>query len=501
MSRFKSNVVGNIAAAGWTAVLQLVCVPIFIKLMGVEGYGLIGFYLTLQMSLQVLDFGLSLTVNRELARYSTHTGDTAVARDFVRTLEVLYWMIGTAIGISITLLAPVIADHWIKPSTLQPSKVRDAVQLMALVFVFQWPLIFYTNCLNGLQQQVLANFVRVGMTAFGLGGAVLVLWRVSPSVTAFFTWQVITSALQAWVILTVTWRCMPRGTRSARWDFSLIRGVRSFTGGLAGITTLGVILTQMDKVVLSRLLSLDEFGYYIVAGIAASCLQLFITPIFTAVFPRFSGLLMQKDSSGIQRLYHESTQLMAVLVIPTAVVLALYAPQVLALWTGDSVVANQAAPVARLLIAGTAINGLMNLPYALQLAHSWTSLGLKFSLVKVMIFLPLLIWMAESYGALGGAATWAAMNATYMLAGVPLMHRRLLQGDATRWFFKDVGQPLCWTLAVVALYRELLGQDAGGWKAGFEVIGAGLTAMLTAVLAAPEIRARVLRHLPSSASQ
>lgn len=496
MPRFRTNVIANIAGAGWTAALQLVCVPIFIKLMSVEAYGLIGFYLTLQISLQALDFGLSLTVNRGLARYSSSTGDMAETRNFVRTLEVLYWAIGIGIGGCIMLLAPAIATHWIRASTLQPAEITYAVQLMALAFVFQWPLIFYINCLNGLQRQALSSLVRAAMATFGAGGAVLVLWRVSSNVTAFFTWQVIASVLQAVVIVVVAWSCMPRAARSVRFDFSLMRGVRSFAGGLAGITVLGMILTQMDKVVLSRLLSLEEFGYYILAGVAASCLQLFITPIFSAVFPRFSGLLMQMDADGVQRLYHDGTQLMAVLVIPTGVVLAMYAPQVLSLWTGDSHIAEQAAPIARLLILGTAINGLMNLPYALQLAHGWTRLSLQFALVKVIIFLPMLIWATEYYGALGGAATWAIMNAAYMLVGVPLMHRRLLRGDAIRWFLKDVGQPLCWTFMVVALYREFLGQDAVGWKAGMEVTGAALAALLTAVLAAPEIRAWVLKHLP-----
>ena len=92
------------------------------------------------------------------------------------------------------------------------------------------------------------------------------------------------------------------------------------------------------------------------------------------------------------------------------------------------------------------------------------------------------------------AATWAALNACYMLIGVPLTHRRLLRRDALRWIFRDVVFPLLGVLVVVAVYRACLGNDATGWRAGVEILGASLIAVLAAVLAAPEIRHEILKN-------
>jgi O-antigen/teichoic acid export membrane protein len=70
--------------------MQLLIVPLYIRFMGMEAYGLIGFYAMLQGTLQILDLGLSPTMTRELARYSSQSGKEHEMRDFVRTLEIGY---------------------------------------------------------------------------------------------------------------------------------------------------------------------------------------------------------------------------------------------------------------------------------------------------------------------------------------------------------------------------------------------------------------------------
>src|SRR4051812_34654993 len=86
----KANVVANLAGNTWVALLQLVCLPVYLHLLGVEAYGLIGFFAAVQTLARVLDFGLGHTVNREMARYSVQKPDVAAeARDFLRTFAVI----------------------------------------------------------------------------------------------------------------------------------------------------------------------------------------------------------------------------------------------------------------------------------------------------------------------------------------------------------------------------------------------------------------------------
>lgn len=70
MSVLQKNVLANFLGKGWSLLMGLVFVPFYIRFLGVEAYGIIGFFSTLLVAVSLLEFGLSATMNREMARYS-----------------------------------------------------------------------------------------------------------------------------------------------------------------------------------------------------------------------------------------------------------------------------------------------------------------------------------------------------------------------------------------------------------------------------------------------
>ena len=110
--RLKLNVLSNFAATGSSAILNLIFVPIYIHLLGIEAYGLVGLYATLQAMLTLLDLGFTPTMSREMARYSVLPAKSQEARDLARTLEVIYWIIAIVIGAGIIALSSPIAEYY-----------------------------------------------------------------------------------------------------------------------------------------------------------------------------------------------------------------------------------------------------------------------------------------------------------------------------------------------------------------------------------------------------
>lgn len=457
MSRVKTNFFANLAGSGWTALVGLACTPLYIHFLGMEAYGLIGFYFMLQGVIQILDLGLSPTMNREMARYSVLPGKTGEARDFVRTLEVGYWSIGILIGCAVWYSAPYIASHWIKAGNIPTWEVRRAVTIMGALTALQWPLTFYHGGLLGLQRQVLHNGITIATSTLSGGGALLVLWLVSPTVSAFFTWQIAVSLLQAGVTTLALWRCLPGSGHTARVDIGITRNIWGFAAGMSGITITALILTQLDKVILSKMLPLKIFGYYILAGMVGNGLSgLLIAPMFNTIFPRFSALVAARDEKSLLEMYHGSTQVMSVMILPVFIVVAFFSREIMYLWTGSLEIAENTAPIVSILVAGTALNGLMNLPYALQLSHGWTRIGVAINTFFILTLVPAIVLMTKHYGAAGAASVWLGLNTIYMVIGVPLTHRRLLKGEAFRWFVKDVGIPLAGSLIIAGSARLIL---------------------------------------------
>jgi len=114
-------------------------------------------------------------------------------RDLVRTLELPYWSIAILIGIIVIGLSGPITNHWINVNDLPPATVKKALMIMGCVVAFAGLLAFIRAAFMGLQKQVLLNGINVFEATLRGVGAVLVLWLISPTIQAFFAWQIFTS--------------------------------------------------------------------------------------------------------------------------------------------------------------------------------------------------------------------------------------------------------------------------------------------------------------------
>ena len=456
MKLIKKNIVANFTGNMWQFLMGFIFIPFYMKFLGMESWGLIGIFASLQTMSGVLDLGMSNTLNREMARLSALPGREQEMRNLVRTLEVLYWGVAIFAGIIVAVLSPFIAHHWVKAEQLSSTTIEQSFLMMGLAITLQMPVGFYSGGLMGLQRQVLLNAIIISTSTLRGVGAVLILWFVSPTIQAYFLWQIIVSIIYISLLAMFLKRRLLFGDNKAIFQKQLLKGIWRFTAGMGGITVLSLILSQSDKIVLSKMLPLKMFGYYALASTVAMGLCNLFTPVFNSIYPRLTQLVSINDQDELKRLYHESCQFVSVLVLPVAIVVALFSNEILLLWTQNPTTAQQTHLLVSILICGTAINGVMNLPYALQLAFGWTSLPFFKSMIFTVLFVPLIIYAAVHYGAVGAASIWVILNISSIVFEIPIMHLRLLRKEKWRWYLQDVCLPLVVCIFIAGVGRILI---------------------------------------------
>lgn len=499
MSIIRRNIIANVAGRGWAVLLSLVAIPVYIHFLGIEAYGLIGFFLSLMSIMSLLDLGLGTALNRQFAQYSVQPDKAQEMHDLLRTLEIIYWLVGIAIATTMAALAPVIAAYWIKSQQLTGETVTQALAMMGIAVAFQWPRTLYAGGLMGVQRQAAYNLLSsITITVNSIGG-VLVIWLVSPTIQALVAWSIAISLTDTLLTGLLLRRSLPEALARPAFNTRLLKDIWRFAAGMTGISVMSVILTQLDKMILVKVLPLDAFGYYNLASRVAAGLYFLIGPISAAFFPRFSQLLLIGDRQELVRLYHRACQLMSAVVLPVTIVLAFFAADFLMLWTRNAAIVANSSMMLALLTIGTAINGLMNLPVTLQLASGGTRLVFYTHTVAVILMGPFIYFMSSRYGGLGAAWVWLVLNCGYVAFFLPIIHRRLLPGQLRDWFLMDVGAPLAAALAVAVMWRQMAGTpDSQGWML-FNLAAVSLLTPLAAALAAPQIRGLVLQHLPGKA--
>jgi O-antigen/teichoic acid export membrane protein len=304
MTAVRRNTIANFLGNGWTALMGLIFVPVYIKYLGVEAYVLIGVFIVLQTWLSLLDFGMAPTLSREMARFNAGAHSDQSIRNLFHSLETIYLGMAIIIGCINTVAAGPVARDWLRAEQLSFDTVANALVVMGWGAAFRWMTALYRGALQGLQRQVLLNWLSASFATVRGAGAIAVLAFVSPTIVAFFAWQTVLGALEAAALGWQLRRSLPCGQVPARFSFEEIRKVWHFAGGVFVISLLGVALTQIDKVLLSWLLALSEFGYYTLAVSVATALGMITGPISNATYPHMTILASADRTAALSNFYH-----------------------------------------------------------------------------------------------------------------------------------------------------------------------------------------------------
>jgi len=496
MSTVKKNVIANYLGQGWSALMGLAFIPLYIKYLGVESYGLIGIFALLQGWLTLLDMGMTPALSREMARFTGGAHESQSIRDLLRSIEIMGFGIAVVIALGIWAASGWLASDWLRAEKLPVGVVAQAFTIMGVVTAMRFIENIYRSSIVGLQRQVLLNIVlSVMATLRGLGAVGILIW-VSPTIEAFFIWQGILSIITVGLFAAVLYHTLPVAENAARFSLTALKGIRQFAVGMMTITFLALLLTQVDKILLSRLLTLEAFGYYALAGTVANALYMLPGPVAAAFYPHFTELVEREDVAAMIAAYHKGAQLVTVLMGTAAIVLIVFGDAVMLLWTANPTLARQVVPLVAVLSLGTLLNGLMWIPYHTQLAYGWTSLTVKVAIFAVAVIVPAILWATPKYGAIGAAWVWVGLNAGYVMIDIYFMHRRLLPTEKWRWYRQDVAVPLIAGAVVAVLLRWATPVLPGALaKLIALLISAGLV-LAAATLAAQAVRQQLVRYLP-----
>jgi O-antigen/teichoic acid export membrane protein len=486
MSRLRRNISANVLANAWSTIFAVVLTPIYLRLLGVESYGLIGFYLSWTAILGVLDTGISATAAREIAWLTARPGEMKTVPSLVRSLEVSYWVIILILGVALFLAAVFLGPAWFHNTALSPATIRTALMLMVISLVVQVPSGLYIAGLVGLQRQVKGSaLVALFGTVRGTG-AVLALWTVQPDIRVFFAWQIVASVLQTAVMRATLIRAVHVEGHPARFSVPLLRSVRGFAGGMTVVTALGLVLGQMDKMVLAPLVSLQAFGLYMIASTVASGLSRVGGPFLQAFSPRFTELVSLGDTAGLVRHVRLASQLTYTILLPPAAMLVFLSNAILFAWLGDAAVADAAAPLLALLTVGTLLTAC-SYP-ALTVLYSTGRIRpvIAVNVAVVAVMVPVLLVAVTRYGAIGAASCWLvcglALYTAYQVLGLSRLPGRILPST-----LRDFAATVLVAVVVAVVVRQL-SVHVPGRGTLIVLLGAGLlTGWLAAAAACPDI--------------
>lgn len=501
VSSLKFNILASYASQIYLVIISIAILPIYMKYMGAEAYGLVGFFAMLQGLFSLLDFGLTPTISRQTAQYNAGAESALGFRQLFRSLSVIFFGIACLGGGLLFYFNHYIAEHWLKLENLAMSDVLFCLQTMAICVALRWMTGLYRGVISGFERIVWLSVSNIVIATLRFPGVLLYMYYFGFTIKSFFIFQLIVAVLE-FVILALKANILLPKLNSSKiigWSLQPVKPLLSFALTIAFTSSIWVLLTQLDKFVLSGILPLSEYGYFTLAVLVAGGILQIGTPISSAIMPRMARLQGERKYYELKVVYVGATEFVAVVVVTAGIILAALAQPVLYVWTGDAVLAQKAAPILQLYALGNAILTLGAFPYYLQYAKGNLRLHFIGNLITAILLIPVIIWAAKNYGAIGAGWAWVLIQLTYLLLWVSYVHKMIEPDINLQWFKSFL--PIIFCVSIVSnAIMHFMNFSEQRYIAFLQIFAISLLCLVVAVISSKQarsiIQSRVLKRFP-----
>jgi len=435
----KWNAIANFIGLAYTTIIGIIILPLYIQYLGPESFGLVGFFIVLQSWMLLLDLGMSPMLSRQAAAIRGKNESFSKLKKLVRSLEIIVFIFALIAVVSIVSGSHWIADNWLNVMSLSLTKVSVSIALMGAIIGFRLFVSLYSGGVQGMENQVRLNVFNVVISTLRYGGALLLFHFVTQDVVYYFVYQLCISTIELVVISYMFYGVLPSTEKikiGFYWD--TLKPILPFSAGIAYATIIWILVTQLDKLILSNILTLSEYGYFALVAIVSAGIMKITSPISQAILPRLTHFLTQGDEKQMLVLYRKSTQIMTVIMAPVTGMVAMFSTELLYAWTGDRQAAEWAGPVLFWFVLGNGILAIGAFQYYLQFAHGKLKMHVIFNTISAIIQIPVIIYVAYKHGAMGVALAWFFLRLLIFIIWTPIVHRKFAPGMHGSWLIKDV---------------------------------------------------------------
>ncbi|MDP3842568.1 MAG: flippase [Oxalobacteraceae bacterium] len=402
LHQMMKNVGWNLFGTGFPLIIAVYAIPQLIEGFGSTRFGLLTLIWAMIGYFSIFDLGLG----RALTKLVSERLGTAQQQDLPDLVKTSIALIAS-LGVFATLFV-FCGSTWLLREILHVTPDLMIESSYAVwVLAISLPFVVLSSALIGLLEAYKEfkqiNLIRVtlGISNF-LGPLIVLHWSNS-------IYYATTVLALARILSTILYgRCCYQvgalGKTKGKVKKSLFRQIFKFGAWITVSNIISPIMVQMDRFVISSVLSVSVLAYYSVPADMINRLSFFPAAIISVLFPAFSSLWVSKRESGIA-LFTRSCRIMTIAVAIPTVFIVIYANQGLEIWLGTNFSAKSTV-IFQWLLIGFFVNSIARIPHTLLQSTGHPDATAKLHLLELPIYGIVLWWLLNKYGVIGAAIAW-----------------------------------------------------------------------------------------------
>lgn len=417
-TRIAKSSLWSLAGQVTPVAVSLATTPFTIRLLGAEGYGVLVLIALLPAFLAFADLGMSMAATK-FCSSAFVTDDREKERRTVSTAAILVLCGSLPVVFILIVFAGEIVPAFNVPA-IYIQEARLALRIAAVTFVInliisvakapllarlRTDIVAITTALPRIVAMIAIPFALY--LGYGIVGAVSLL---------FFAGLI---SLVLYVVILFRFVRVPL---TLTFDRAISWSLLGFGVPYAFSTVGGILVTHLEKPVLSAVASVKDLAYYSAAYSFAMLATMFTAAVLESLVPAFSQLHARDGKSELKNLFVRSLKINVIVMLPIVATMGVAARPLLSIWGGADF-GEHSTPAFYLLLVGMFFNLTASIPLSVLLAYGRTGLLAKLYWFELVPYIILTLGLTTAFGIKGAAAAWSIRTAVDALIVAFLTHR------------------------------------------------------------------------------
>lgn len=400
-NRVTKNTLFNFSGQSVILVVAFLAIPLLIRGMGTERFGILALVWSFIGYFSLFDFGLGRALTTLVAQYVKKNPDDIASLAWTG-FSILVFM-GIIGGLTIFAIASWMIQGFLKiPVALQEESLT-ALYLLAVTFPFVITQAGFRGILEGLQRFDIVNSVNVILGLINFGGSLLII-QFSTHL-ALLVAVVIIGRLTVWFVsLIYCFKLIPTLQKFRIPDPITTRKLLSFGGWMSITNVVGPLMVYLDRFLIGAWLSVAAVAYYTIPYDVVTKLWIIPGALVGALFPVFSAFEVS-NQNNIKVLFSSAVKYILLIMFPLTLFITAFAQEGLAFWI-DTNFSTHSTAVLKWLSAGVFVNSLAHVPFALIQGMGRPDLTARLHLLELPFYLICIYFAISHLGIMGAAVAW-----------------------------------------------------------------------------------------------
>tara|TARA_Y100000589_G_scaffold332344_1_gene392136 strand:+ start:110932 stop:112281 length:1350 start_codon:yes stop_codon:yes gene_type:complete len=427
----KKNILAVFFLKGISVVISFLFVPLAIKFLGTEKYGI---WLTVSSVIawiNIFDFGLGNGLRNKLVEAIT-LKKNHLAKTYVSTSYVMVFLLSVVIFLlSLAVIHFIDLPHLFNVSENYSDELKALVMIVLGVFSLQFVVKLINSVFLAIQQPAYNNLLNTIGSALALLAVFVLYGKFKGNLIIF---AVIVSLVNLLVPLTASFVMYSKKLRQyspslSFVDFSKMKELFNLSILFFITQSAALIVYATDNLIITNISGPQEVTNYQVAFKYFNIVIVFYTIITTPLWSAFTEAYIQKDIKWIKNVFKKYFILWIVTFV--GVLMMIYvAPYFYKIWVGDSV---NISSLLNVLIAIWVLMSTFIMIFSNFLnGVNKIRLSMYQSLIVAIINIPLSFYFSENLGmGSGGVILATIVCISLRLLFQPVQVYKILRGTAT----------------------------------------------------------------------